>query len=313
MEKAPEIISPFFKNLAQRVGAPLLKQVCYDAREDFCDFAPDGLDEQHATATSRLIHRYPHHALLIVTGSCSTRCRFCFRRRLWDDAQAMAPISDSDLNVALNYISKHSEIHEILITGGDPLTLSPVRLDAILSALKKISSITRIRIGTRRPITDPLFLNDDYLHVLANYRTPLMLHINHPSELSPEFCECARRLTQHAIPLFSQTVLLKDINDNSQILISLCQQLSKNNIKPHYLFHIDPVASVTHFATGIYTAHRIAREMRLELSSIEMPTLCLDLPNGKGKVLISPDYPLPNPPVFQSPLDGSWVRYPFDM
>ncbi len=307
-----EIVSDFYQTLEARWGDVIAKQCRFDPQENDDFFPLDGLNEDEVSHTARLIQRYPHHALLIATGRCATRCRFCFRRRLWSDETAMRDISDRELHDALAYLKSHPQVHEILITGGDPLMLGAERLDFILNALSKLDSITRIRVGTRLPIVDPLSITDEMIEVLSKHKVSLMLHINHPAELTDPFISVAKKFQQYQISLFTQTVLLKGVNDNSETLIRLCQTLSMHQIKPHYLFHVDPVQGVSHFATGLRRAHAIAREMRLILSSLEMPQLCIDLPHGKGKVQISPDYPLPKTLEFISPIDGAFVRYPFE-
>lgn len=305
----PPIISDYYRRLAEAAGAPIARQCYPDPEELESRFEDDGMNENEQSAVPRLIHRYPEHALLLVTSRCAVRCRFCFRKRLW--LQPESDITDSELIVVCNYLRTHPQIREILISGGDPLMLSISALEKILDALMAVPSVRVLRIGTRRPVTDPFNVSDELCDLLARYPIRLMTHFNHPAELTCESMQLCWKLHTLGIPLFNQTVLLKGINDDPDTLVRLFNTLSEYNITPHYLFHIDPVAGVSHFATGLKRGHALFAEARKRLSSLSLPTFALDLPHGKGKIILSPDVPLPDPPVFTSPITGEKICYPF--
>lgn len=306
----PSMVSDYFRALAKHVGEPIARQCFPDIRELDPGFEDDGLGEIPQSAVPRLIHRYPHHALLLVTDHCATRCRFCFRKRLWH--QPVGEITDSEFADALEYLKATPSVREILISGGDPLTLPLERLSLILKSLSAVPSIRMLRLGTRLPMTDPQQITPDLAGVLARHEVRLMLHINHPAELTDDVRNVIAMLRRAGILLFNQSVLLKGINDDPDTLETLFLALAELGIHPHYLFHIDPVAGVSHFATGLREAHGIMSNLRRRLSSLLLPALAIDLPAGKGKILISPDTPLPEDLTFTSPLTGERVRYPFE-
>lgn len=251
----------------------------------------DPLAEEEQMPVPRLIHRFRDRVVLLVTGNCAMRCRFCFRKREWANGNELPEISDTELESATAYLSAHPEIREVLISGGDPLMLPIDRLLALVSRLKTVSSIDILRIGSRIPVVWPQRISDELAAALGEVPGLwFATHFNHPRELTAESLEACRKLLRAGVPVINQTVLLKGVNDRAEILEELFRQLVANRIKPHYLFHVDPVRGVRHFATGIECGLEILRIFRSRLSSLAVPAFAIDLPGGGGKVALQPEY-----------------------
>lgn len=219
----------------------------------------------------------------------------------------MREISDTELNAVCEYLLKHPEVREILISGGDPLMLSTGRLHDILLRISRITSIDIIRLGTRIPVVMPSRIDNELIVILGSFSNLwLATHFNHPRELTEESLAVCNRLIRQGIPIINQTVLLKGINDDADLLADLFRTLAKNKIKPHYLFHVDPVKGNGHFRTGIDRGLQIMRELRNRISSVATPTFAIDLPGGGGKVPLQPDYRTPL--GFES-IDGRYIVY----
>lgn len=252
----------------------------------------DPLAEEEQMPVPRVIHRFVDRVVLLATFHCEMRCRFCFRKRTWLGGQKLAPaISDAELEAAAAYLRRHPEIREVLISGGDPLTLPLSRIQKILETLRSVPHLDILRVATRLPVVDPARISDAVIELLA--ATPglwIATHFNHPRELAPAACELLTKFVRHGIPVINQTVLLKGVNDNPDTLEELFRALVKLRVKPHYLFHVDPVRGVRHFATGIECGLDILRAFRPRLSSLAVPTFAIDLPEGGGKVALQPDY-----------------------
>lgn len=251
----------------------------------------DPLAEEEQMAAPRLIHRFDDRVVLLATGRCAMRCRFCFRKRTWTTGTELGDLSDSELESAVAYLRRTPAVHEVLISGGDPLMLPFERLKTIVDAISGVESIEIIRIGTRIPAVWPQRIDAalcDYLRGVPGLW--VATHFNHPRELTPESEAALGRLVGAGIPVVNQTVLLKGVNDDAPVLERLFRRLVALRVKPHYLFHVDPVRGVRHFATGIEKGLAILREFRPRLSSLAVPTFAIDLPEGGGKVALQPDY-----------------------
>jgi len=308
----PALISEYYLNLIDRHSPqtdPIWQQVMpHDAELNDSELIEDGLGEITQSPTSRLIHRYADRAVLLTTGRCSTRCRFCFRKRAWRQGGELADISDSELEAAINYLNHNRQIREVLISGGDPLMLSNQRLATIIDAINGIGTVEVIRLASRIPVTMPQRIDHELIKLLAAAGNGWFItHFNHPHELTESSASVCRALINHGIPVLNQTVLLKGINDHADILEKLFSNLVKIKVKPHYLFHIDPVYGVWHFATGIKRGLEIMRELRPRLSSLATPTFAIDLPAGGGKVNLQPDYRSEN--GFTT-IDGRVIEHP---
>jgi lysine 2,3-aminomutase len=248
-------------------------------------------DDTHSPVKG-IVHRYPDRVLLKPIHVCPVYCRFCFRREVVGPGGNA--LSETELHAALDYIRERKEIWEVIVTGGDPLMLAPRRLKAILAALDAIPHLGAIRFHSRVPIVEPARVTSDLVASLAAETAVfVVLHANHPRELTAAAREACRRLGRAGIPLLSQTVLLKGVNDDAAVLTQLMRGLVSMRIKPYYLHHGDLARGTAHFRTSIEDGQAILRTMRGAVSGLCQPTYVLDIPDGHGKVPIGPTYLTP--------------------
>jgi lysine 2,3-aminomutase len=250
----------------------------------------DPISDEAYTPVKGITHRYPDRCLLKPVNVCPVYCRFCFRRE--KIGPGSETLSAEELEVAFNYIEQHPTLWEVILSGGDPLILKPKQLADILARLDRIEHVSVVRIHTRIPIVDPGRINQQMLNALKlkNKPTYLVVHINHPNEFSVEAQQACARLVDNGIPLLSQSVLLKSINDNQDTLAQLMRLLIKNRIKPYYLHHADMAKGTSHFRTSIEEGKQLMQSLRGHVSGICQPTYVLDIPGGYGKVPIGPTY-----------------------
>ncbi|MGB3147310.1 MAG: lysine-2,3-aminomutase-like protein, partial [Paracoccaceae bacterium] len=235
-----------------------------------------------------LTHRYPDRVILAVTQSCEVYCRFCFRR---ETVGASGPLPDADLEAALAYIRRTPAVAEVILTGGDPLSLSPRRIDLILQQLAAIGHVRVVRIHSRVPVVAPERISPALLTALRNHPTVvLVIHTNHPQELTPTARAALARLNEAGLMLLSQTVLLCGVNDDASCLAALFRALIDCRVKPYYLHHCDLARGAGHFRTTIAAGQRIMANLRGQLSGICLPTYVIDIPGGFGKVPVTADY-----------------------
>lgn len=307
-------ISPFLLVRLASSGAPLSKQFLPSAleilNENFGELDP--MAEEKTSPVPHLTQRYPDRVILKVTNICGSYCRFCQRRREHGCTDLHVPVSE--LEPAFDYIQKNPEIRDILVTGGDPLTLSDKQLDRILFRLRQIPSVEMIRIGTRMPVVIPQRVTPALTKVLRKYAPIYInLHINHPLEISPEMEEACRKLFLSGAILGSQTVLLKDINDNSTVLRYLFQLLLKIGVRPYYLFHAKDIAGTSHFRTPVAQGIDLVKSLRGVTSGLAIPHYVVNLPGGLGKVSLAPQVLVndfeENPLLFTN-WEGKTVPYP---
>ncbi len=269
----------------RRQCIPDLKEItfCLDGSED------DPLEEERHMPVPHLIHRYGDRALLLATGICATYCRHCNRKRFW--ASRPRVINRRALNAVIGYLSDHPGIREVIVSGGDPLTMGSTHIDRILSALRTVKHLEVIRMGSRVPVVMPMRITRRLCRVLARYR-PLWLntHFNHPREITREAELACNMLQRHGIPVSNQTVLLKGINDNKEIIKGLFCRLQAIMVRPYYLFHCDAVRGTDHFRTGLHKGIGIMKALLGNIGGMCLPTLVVDLPGGGGKVPLTPDY-----------------------
>ncbi|WP_294480654.1 KamA family radical SAM protein [uncultured Victivallis sp.] len=271
---------------------PIARQALPDRAEledDSSSFDP--LAEEIQMPVARLIHRFADRVVLLATGRCAMRCRFCFRKRTWTTGMELDDISDAELEEACAYLRRTPAVREVLISGGDPLMLPFEHFRRIVDAVAAVESIEIIRIATRLPAVWPQRIDAELCDYLR--RIPglwVATHFNHPRELSAEARRACALLVSSGVPVINQTVLLKGVNDDAETLEQLFRSLVALRVKPHYLFHVDPVRGVRHFATGIGKGLEILRAFRPRLSSLAVPTFAIDLPEGGGKVALQPDY-----------------------
>jgi lysine 2,3-aminomutase len=247
--------------------------------------------------TPGLTHRYPDRVILAATHTCEVYCRFCFRREAVGEEGALP---EADLEAALAYIAATPAIWEVILTGGDPLVLSPRRLSALMQRLSAIPHVEIVRFHTRVPVVAPARITDDMIAALrARPTTYLVLHTNHVQEVTPAAQAALKRLADAGIPLLSQTVLLKGINDSAATLESLFRTLLRHRVTPYYLHHCDLARGTSHFRTTIAAGQAIMAQLRGRLSGIGLPTYVLDIPGGFGKVPIGPGYVQPTGDAYQ--------------
>jgi lysine 2,3-aminomutase len=248
----------------------------------------DPLCEERDKKTPFLTHRYPDRVLIVTTNFCPVLCRFCMRKRNWLKPKFF--IDEGEIEKALSYIKENPKVRDVLISGGDPLTLPLERLERLLSGLERIEHVDIVRIGTRIPVVDPERLFDEnLLNVLERGKKVwINTHFNHPDEITELSKEAVGRLLERRIPVNNQTVLLKGVNDNVDTLTELFSKLQSIKVRPYYLFHCDPVKGVMHFSTTITLGVEIVKELFKRLSPLAIPYYAVDGPGGLGKVPVMP-------------------------
>jgi lysine 2,3-aminomutase len=251
---------------------------------------PDPLCEHEHLVAPNLIHRYPDRVLFLTTGFCSTYCRYCTRSHMVAKKDK-SHFSLKELVPAFNYIRQHTEVRDVLLSGGDPLTISEEKLFAILDELKTIPHIEIIRIGTKVPVVLPQRITNSFVERLKKYHPLWMsIHFTHPDELTPEVKDACTRLADAGIPLGSQTVLLKGINDTVETMKSLMQGLLKIRVRPYYLYQCDPIPGSAHFRTTVEKGLEIIKGLRGHTSGYAVPHFVIDAPGGGGKIPLLPEY-----------------------
>jgi lysine 2,3-aminomutase len=236
-----------------------------------------------------LVHRYPDRCLLKVVNVCPVYCRFCFRReQLGKPSKSM---SKEELENAYQYIESHPEIWEVILTGGDPLILKPKMLSEILERLSQIPHVDVIRFHTRIPVVEPDRISKTLIKALKISKAVfILLHANHPDEFTPAAIEACAKIIDNGIPMLSQSVLLKGINDSPEILAKLMKTFVKNRIKPYYLHHGDLAKGTSHFRTTLKEGQNLMQALRGHHSGLCQPTYVLDIPGGFGKIPVNPNY-----------------------
>jgi len=271
---------------------PIARQFTPDAAE--LDRRPeesfDPIGDFTHSPVEGIVHRYPDRVLLKLTHICAVYCRFCFRREM---IGPRAPaLNAAALDAALGYIAARSDIWEVVLTGGDPLVLSPRRLKKIVSRLAEIAHLAVIRVHTRMPVADPARITPALVRALKapGKATYVVLHANHPRELTPAARAACARLIDAGIPLLSQSVLLRGVNDDSATLGELMRTFVACRIKPYYLHHADLAPGTSHLRTTIAHGQELMRALRGRYSGLCQPTYVLDIPGGHGKSPIGPSY-----------------------
>jgi len=251
----------------------------------------DPLNEKGDSVVPGLVHRYPDRILMVLTDICPMLCRHCTRKREWRNGGWVR--TQEEVEAMLDYIRHHKTIRDVIISGGDPLTLSTRRLEDIISRIREIRHVEIIRIGTRFPVVLPQRIDHELCAMLAKYG-PIWLntHFNHAREITLESMEACDRLLRSGIPLNNQSVLLRGINDSVEAQTELCHGLLKIKVRPYYLFQCDEVQGTEHLRTPVESGIKIIEGMRGHTSGMAVPTFVIDLPNGSGKVPIQPTYVL---------------------
>jgi lysine 2,3-aminomutase len=251
----------------------------------------DPLDEDKDSPVPGLTHRYNDRALLVTTHVCTMYCRFCTRKRATMRRGGWDSVSRDDERM-VEYVRDHPEIRDVIVSGGDPLTLPLEKLEFFLSSLAEIDHVDVIRIGTRVPVTLPQRLDDDdLLEILgASDKVWIQTHFNHVREVTPEAARAAKRLRMAGMPINNHCVLMKGINDSVAAQRDLCRALLRIKVRPYYLFHCDPVTGASHFRTSVWKGIEILEGLRGHLSGLGIPQYVVDAPRGGGKIPLGPNY-----------------------
>ena len=250
----------------------------------------DPLGEDHDSPVPGIVHRYPDRVLFLTTGTCSTYCRYCTRARVVGNPGGEYQFSMKQWETALAYLEVHTEVRDVLLSGGDPFTIGDDKLDWLLTRLRALKHIEFLRIGTKMPIVLPQRITKAFAKMLKKHH-PLFvsLHVTHPKELTAEMREATGRLADAGIPLGSQTVLLKDINDDPAIMVPLMQGLLTCRVKPYYLYACDPIRGSAHFRGDVAKGLEIIKAIRGHTTGYATPIFAIDAPGGGGKIQIAPD------------------------
>jgi lysine 2,3-aminomutase len=293
-QRLPLRITPYYASLIdpeeamqpiRRTMIPVIQELLVSPEEK-----ADPLGEENQSPVPQLVHRYPDRVLFLTTGVCAAYCRYCTRSHMVSRKDKVHS-SLGAWEEALHYIRSHPGIRDVLLSGGDPLTMSDSRLEYLLSRLRNIPHVEIIRIGTKVPVVLPQRITPGLVRMLRKYHPLLMsIHFTHPEEITPEVSFACNRLADAGIPLGSQTVLLRGINDEVDIYKSLAQKLLKMRVKPYYLYQCDQIPGSSHFRTPVSRGLDIIRGLRGFTSGYAIPHFVIDAPGGGGKIPLLPDY-----------------------
>lgn len=288
-KKLPFRITPYYASVVynshelRKTVIPTYNELLISEGEEL-----DPLDEEEDSPVSGLVHRYPDRVLFLVTSFCSTNCRYCTRSRIISKESNK---NKTNWKMAIDYIKNHNEIRDVLISGGDPLTLSDSTLDFLLHEIRTIKHVEIIRIGTKVPVVLPMRVTKNLLNILKKYHPLYMsIHFTHPDEISSDVKKACNNLADAGIPLGSQTVLLKDINNNPIVMKKLFHELLKIRVKPYYLYQCDPIIGSAHFRTEVEEGLNIIESLRGWTSGYAIPHYVIDAPGGGGKIPLTPQY-----------------------
>lgn len=282
-------INPYYLGLIKAKDDPLYRQVVPDARELEDEAGvEDPLAEDQDSPVPGIVHRYPDRVLFLVSHECAAYCRFCTRKRMVGDAAKMDP---RQIARGLDYIRAHTEIRDVIVSGGDPLLLSDDRLEAVLQPLRAMPHVEMIRIGTRVPCFLPQRVTARLVRMLKRYHPLFMnVHFNHPDEITPQAERALKRLADAGIPLGTQTVLLKGVNDDPAVMKRLMQKLLANRVRPYYIYQADLVAGTAHLRTRVEKGLEVMQHLRGWTSGLAVPHFVIDSPGGGGKIPLLPHY-----------------------
>lgn len=288
-------ITPHYFNLIDPEDPedPIRRQVIPRIEETWDDpeEMSDPCGEDSHMPVPGLVHRYPDRVLFLVTDRCAAYCRYCTRSRVVSGVGEQELHTDHE--AAFRYLEKHTEVRDVLLSGGDPLLFSDAKLEAILSRLRAIPHIEFLRIGSRVPIFLPQRITPELCRMLQRYH-PLWLsiHTNHPRELTSEVREALGRLADHGVPLGNQSVLLRGVNDDAEIMKSLMHKLLMCRVRPYYLYQCDLIQGSSHLRTSVQAGIEIIEQLRGHTTGYAVPQFVIDAPGGGGKVPINPEYVL---------------------
>jgi lysine 2,3-aminomutase len=277
-----EALKPAFDNFQMRITPHSLASI------KVVDGVIDSLDEDGDSPVPNITHRYPDRALFLVSPVCASYCRFCTRRRKVGDPEKI-PLNQYDS--AFEYLRQHTEIRDVIMSGGDPMMLSDRRLEYLFQQLRAIPHIEIIRIGSRITSHLPERITPEFCEMVAKYHPIFMnVHFNHPDELTPAAVASLDRLSRAGVSLGCQTVLLKGVNDDPKVMMKLMHELLKARVRPYYIFMADQVAGGEHFRTTVQKGLEIIQALRGWTSGLAVPQFVIDSPGGGGKVPLLPEY-----------------------
>ncbi len=312
----PVAITPYYASLIsmddptsplRRSVVPVVDECLHTKGEE-----EDPLCEDADSPVPGIVHRYPDRVLFLVTDICATYCRYCTRSRIFG-RQHQCFIDTAKWERAISYIASNTNIRDVLLSGGDPLTLSDERLEWLLSRLKEISHVELIRIGTKTPVVLPQRITPALVSMLKKYHPLWMsIHVTHPDELTPEMSAVCIRLADAGIPLGSQTVLLSGINDSVSTMTRLVHGLLQIRVRPYYLYQCDPIPGSSHFRTPISKGLEIIQGLRGHTTGYAVPTYVVDAPGGGGKIPLLPEYAIgwDKGDLMMRNYEGNIFRYP---
>lgn len=292
-DKLAMAVTPHFFNLIDPLDpeCPIRRQVIPRIEEtlDDPDEMADPCGEDAHMPVPGLVHRYPDRVLFLVTDRCASYCRYCTRSRVVSGVGEQE--LHTDFEAAFRYLEKHDEVRDVLLSGGDPLLFSDAKLDGILTRLRAIKHIEFVRIGSRIPIFLPQRITPELCQMLRKHH-PLFLsvHSNHPRELTTEVREALGRLADHGIPLGNQSVLLRGVNDDPNVMRSLMHKLLMCRVRPYYLYQCDLIKGSSHLRTSVSKGIEIIESLRGHTTGYAVPQFVIDAPGGGGKVPLNPDY-----------------------
>jgi len=284
-------INPYYLSLIRYPGDPIWLQCIPDARELEDDGLPeDPLNEEAQSPVPSITHRYPDRVLFLLTSQCSVYCRFCTRKRKVGDS---GKISMKWIQSGIDYIAAHSEVRDVILSGGDPLILTDYMLEKILKALRAIPHVEIIRLGTKMPCVLPQRITPKLCNMIKKYH-PIYVntHFNHPWECTPEAKKACEMLADAGCPIGNQMVLMKGVNDDPEVVKELMQKLLAMRVRPYYIYQADSTKSANHFRTPIRVGLEIMDKLRGHTSGLAVPYFVIDAPGGGGKIPLLPQYVL---------------------
>jgi len=294
VERYAVAITPDIADLIDRADPhdPIARQFLPDIAEltTTPDERADPIGDHAHSPVEGIVHRYPDRVLLKLVNVCAVYCRFCFRREMVGPGRKA--LSAQQLDAALGYIAANREIWEVILTGGDPLVLAARRLRDVMKRIAAIEHVKIIRLHTRLPVVSPEKITPALVRALKAHgaATYVALHANHPREFTPQVRAACARIVEAGIPMVSQSVLLRGVNDDAQTLEALMRAFVECRIKPYYLHHADLAPGTSHFRTTIEDGQALMRALRGRVSGLAQPTYVLDIPGGYGKVPVGPGY-----------------------
>lgn len=282
-------INPYYLSLIKFPGDPIWLQCVPDIKElEDIDAEDDPLHEDDMSPVPNITHRYPDRALFLVTSQCGLYCRFCTRKRKVGD---QSKISMRTLESAFNYLEQHTEISDVILSGGDPLMLTDMMLEKILIRLRQIKHIQVIRLGTKMPCVLPHRITPQLTDMLKKYH-PIYVntHFNHPWEITDESKKACGMLADAGIPVGNQCVLMKGVNDNADTMKELMKGLLAMRVRPYYIYQADLTKGANHFRTPLKVGMEIMDKLRGHISGLAVPQFVIDAPGGGGKIPMLPNY-----------------------